>query len=453
MRKLFLFLMPCLLFLPSGAPVRADTHPPSASSGQIRFYIDTAGFRATGGLTHQEVYFLLPGDQLSFRPEAGAGYTATFTVEWCVQDAKGDTLHHRRLMKRTQVDSAGQGPAQAGTSAVLDLFSVTLRPGDHRLTVTVQDTLSGKKGISQTGLPVAAFDQEHLAVSDLQIGSSIEDADGQGKFVKNRKRVIPNVIRSVSSDRPTLYAYFEIYNLQPAAPDAGAFSLFYAILDSSDAEVKRYPVRRIPKPGASCAKAEALDLSDLPPGDYALRVTVEDHQNARRAQREQGFRLLPVQGPSPLLSVDEEALRRYYDGIKHLATQKELDTYRSLDPEGKRRFILDFWKRRDPTPGTPANEFALEHFQRMSYADAHLREGRTKGSDTDRGRVYILYGPPADVERHTTPLQSKSYEVWTYERGGNYEFVFLDRRGAGAYELVHSTMPGEKYDPMWQSER
>lgn len=449
MRRLFLFLMPCLLILPSGSLTWADTRPPSVSSGQVRFYTDTAGFRAPAGLTCQEVYFLLRGDQLSFQPEAGAGYTATFTVELCIQNAAGDTLQYKPMMRRTQLDSVGRE-----TSAALDLFSVTLRPGDYRLTVTVQDTVSGKKGVSQAGLPVTAFDQEHLTVSDLQIGSSIEDADDQGKFVKNRKRITPNVIRSVSSDHPTLYTYFEIYNLRPApAPDADTFSLFYAILDSSDAEVKRYPARRIPKPGASCAKTEALDLSGLPPGAYALRVTVEDHLNGHRARGERGFRLLPVQGPSQLLSVDEEALRRYYDGIKRLATQKELDTYRSLDPEGKRRFILDFWRRRDPTPGTPANEFALEHFQRMSYADAHLREGRTKGSDTDRGRVYILYGPPAEVEKHTTPLQGKSYEVWTYERGGNYEFVFLDRRGAGAYELVHSTMPGEKYDPMWQSER
>ena len=440
MRRFFLSFMRCLFAASAFCAVRSSwadppptapaQHPPSVSSGQIRFYTDTAGVRAP------------------------AGYTATFTVELCVQDAKGDTLHHRRLMKRTQADSVSQGPAQAETSAVLDLFSVTLKPGDYRLTVTVQDTVSGKKGVSQTGLPVTAFDQGHLAVSDLQIGSSIEDANDQGKFVKNRKRVTPNVIRGVSSDHPALYIYFEIYNLRPApASDADSFSLFYAILDSSGAEVKRYPARRVRKPGASCAKTEALDLSGLPPGDYALRVTVEDNLNGHRARRERGFRLLPIQGPSHLLSVDEEALRRYYDGIKRLATQKELDTYRSLDPEGKRRFILDFWKRRDPTPGTPANEFALEHFQRMSYADAHLREGRTKGSDTDRGRVYVLYGPPAEVEKHTTPLQSKSYEVWTYERGGHYEFVFLDRRGAGAYELVHSTMPGERYDPMWQSER
>ena len=127
--------------------------------------------------------------------------------------------------------------------------------------------------------------------------------------------------------------------------------------------------------------------------------------------------------------------------------------YKTLAPEAKLRFLVTFWKKRDPTPRTAENEFVVEHLRRIRYADDHFG-GRAsgRGSDTDRGRVYIKYGPPDDIRPFTMMSEEKSYEIWTYETRGYYEFVFRDRRGFGIYELVHSTMPGERYNPDWQDE-
>jgi GWxTD domain-containing protein len=357
------------------------------------------------------------------------------------------------MIRRTHADSVHQGRVPAGTAAVLDVFPVTLPPGVHLLALTVRDTVSGREGTCRQTFAAPAFAPERLSLSDLQVGTSISDAEGKGRFVKNRKLVMPNVTRSISASSPSLFLYFEIYNLSPGKSGGSeTFRVTYAVLDSADHEVRRFPVRNVAKPGLSCAKAEVLDLSGLAPGDYTLRVRVSEGPNDPGAEGRRSFHLLPVPSPMPLLSLDEDALHRYFDGMKYLATQKELDLYRSLDPEGKRRFVLGFWKQRDPTPGTQENEFAGEHFRRMGYADKHLRQGQMKGSDTDRGRVYILYGPPSDIAKRTQPTDGKSYEVWTYETGGYYEFVFLDRRGVGDFELIHSTMPGEKYNPTWQEE-
>jgi len=423
---------------------------PAASVGDIGFYIDTAGFRASEGSTYQEIYFLLPGRQLSFEPDDAGVPTATFAVDVCVQNAAGDTVRYERMRRRTQ---AGAEDGAQG-AAVLDLFTLTLNPGDGALTVTVQDERSGKEGMCRIALPVTAFDQERLAISDIQFGSQIAQAEGEGKFVKNGMRVTPNVMRRVSSESPVLYAYFEIYNFaQDPNVKTDSFNLYFAIVDSSGAEVKPFPGKRIRKPGSSCVNTESLDLSDLKPGDYDLMVMVKDNLNGRRVIVKRGFTLLPPGAPSTNLGLDDAALQRYYDGIKYLATQQELETFRSLTPEGKRDFVVAFWKRKDPTPGSPENEFALKHFRQMQFADTQFREGKKKGSDTDRGRVFIRYGPPSDIQRYMTRSIGKAYQIWTYQKTGNYEFVFIDRRGTGAYELVHSNMPGERYNPYWKVDR
>ncbi|HJZ99075.1 MAG TPA: GWxTD domain-containing protein, partial [Candidatus Solibacter sp.] len=114
-------------------------------------------------------------------------------------------------------------------------------------------------------------------------------------------------------------------------------------------------------------------------------------------------------------------------------------------------FIAEFWRRRDPTPGSPENEFYQEHYRRLAEADQKFSSG-VAGWRTDRGRVYITWGPPDFVE--TNPMGSRGFalgqlsdapelptEIWTYEHlpasagSGRTQFVFVDR-GGGDYRLL-----------------
>ena len=101
----------------------------------------------------------------------------------------------------------------------------------------------------------------------------------------------------------------------------------------------------------------------------------------------------------------------------------KLSTTKQLD-----QFVEEFWSRRDPTPGTRQNEFKEEHYRRIAYADAHFAAGMP-GWKTDRGRIYIVYGPPDRVEHNpsavaqrilqpTSDVRNSSYpyEVWHYKR-------------------------------------
>jgi GWxTD domain-containing protein len=127
--------------------------------------------------------------------------------------------------------------------------------------------------------------------------------------------------------------------------------------------------------------------------------------------------------------------------VRYIITGEERRAFLlSPDPE-KPQFIEDFWKRRDPDPDTPENEFKIEYLARLEKATQLFVGEGTPGWLTDRGRIYILFGPPMD--RITEPLGGEAYtrcqEIWYY---GNFPVVFIDQTCIGSYKLVTYDLSG-----------
>ncbi|MFQ5744352.1 MAG: GWxTD domain-containing protein [Acidobacteriota bacterium] len=141
----------------------------------------------------------------------------------------------------------------------------------------------------------------------------------------------------------------------------------------------------------------------------------------------------------------DEALERWpKEFVSYLITDQELQLYQSLeDREQRLRFIDRFWELRDPTPGTQRNEYREEHLRRFAFATRMYAAGKP-GWATDRGRIYIILGPPNQLQRNPTgrgPMERAS-EVWTYNGVDNprldasLDLAFVDFHGTGEYELV-----------------
>ncbi|MBW3565187.1 MAG: GWxTD domain-containing protein [Acidobacteria bacterium] len=146
-------------------------------------------------------------------------------------------------------------------------------------------------------------------------------------------------------------------------------------------------------------------------------------------------------------------LREWGEGpVRWLMTQEDRSTWNSLGvDEYAREFIELFWARRDPTPGTDANEWKEAFEKRVEAADKQFGDSRMRGSLSDRGRVFILLGSPyrRTVQQETSVGGSEaraSLELWHYERGSkppfaegpDFEIEFMDTWGRGEYVLVMS---------------
>jgi len=122
--------------------------------------------------------------------------------------------------------------------------------------------------------------------------------------------------------------------------------------------------------------------------------------------------------------------------LRVIAKGGDIKKIQNAPPEERDRLIAEYWKERDPTPGTDENELFDEFLRRIREANQRFSFSRDDGWNTDRGRVYLKYGPPDIIERDIPARNSFGrYEIWTYEIL-KQQFVFYDRNGTGLYRLV-----------------
>lgn len=116
--------------------------------------------------------------------------------------------------------------------------------------------------------------------------------------------------------------------------------------------------------------------------------------------------------------------------VRYTITPEERKIFIELPRSERKKFKEEFWKKRDPFPTTEDNEFKTEYYRRIEYANKYFAGGRP-GYLQDRGRIYILFGPPSQKSRY--PGSSPPYEIWYY---GQFPIIFEDRYYNGDYQLV-----------------
>ncbi len=145
--------------------------------------------------------------------------------------------------------------------------------------------------------------------------------------------------------------------------------------------------------------------------------------------------------------------------VPYIITADERAAFSKLGTnEEREQFIEHFWQVRNPDPDLGENSYKEEHYRRMAYANEHFSSG-VPGWRTDRGHIYILWGPPDEIESHPTggtydrPMwqgggstTTYPWELWRYRHlediGDNIELEFVDPSGSGEFHLTRD--PGEK---------
>ncbi len=136
--------------------------------------------------------------------------------------------------------------------------------------------------------------------------------------------------------------------------------------------------------------------------------------------------------------------------VVYIITPKEKEVFLQLETDREREaFITAFWKQRDPEPLTPENEFMIEHYRRISYANQHFgKEGPGAGWRSAMGRVYILLGQPDQVERYENDAEIFPVVLWFYQGKAelglpnSFYVAFFKRSGVGEYELYSPVKDG-----------
>ncbi|TKJ41269.1 hypothetical protein CEE37_06270 [candidate division LCP-89 bacterium B3_LCP] len=119
--------------------------------------------------------------------------------------------------------------------------------------------------------------------------------------------------------------------------------------------------------------------------------------------------------------------------LKYVASDDEYDYFKKAPPSKREELFKEFWRKKDPTPGTLANEKMDEYYRRIRYANNSF-SGFKDGWKSDMGKIYVIFGAPTDVKRYPFSINVKPYEIWYYY-DIHREFIFVDEEGFGQYRL------------------
>jgi len=347
-----------------------------------------------------------------------------------------------------------------------DIFGFLLAPDLYRVYITASDyhDQSVKDSLSFL-VDIKPFPTDGVILSDVQLSTSIipMERDSNNRFYKNSFEVKPNPSRMYGAHQPVLFYYLEAYNLKQKQSEY--YYTRAVVTNAVGKEVINHekPKRRV---NASSVEVGKVNVNSLRTGTYTFTYSIIDSTDGSTVSSSERFNVFNPSLPMDTLinpntmnidateyaTMNEAEVDKEFDQAKYISTKNEVDQYKKLKGvEAKRKALHEFWAKRDEDMLTPQNEKKIEYFKRVAEANGQYKTGFREGWKSDRGRIYIIYGPPDNIERHANEIDVKPYEVWFYNSiQGGVEFIFGDRSGFSDYILLHSTHRNELRDENWR---
>ena len=405
----------------------------------VDFDVDWAAFKGQADSSRLEFFYSIPYSELDYvawgRDSIAARYSVRFSIE-------GDGFDREATLFKQAVLDSFRGAQETGLR-FRDAFSLMVPPGRYRSRAVLakpagaaRDTLEDREVFAEAGSW-----EDSVTVPDFTQGlqmSTIQLASGVVVHQDGGYTVLPNPSRRFGESADTqLFFYFEGYNLS-RRPDSFLVSTVIATSAPEPETLVYTAPGPKPKSGAEVSSVLGVSVADLDPGDYVLSVRITDIGLGRTTERRAGFSIAAsaaTGGSTPMRLTDLTQLeRQYYRDLEYVATAMELQHYEALvDSAKQEQYLAWFWGRRGRAS---LSEFA----RRMETAKQRYSAARMSGIKEDRGKIYVRYGEPDEVQRTVIEVDRRPREYWRYY-GLGYAFVFIDLRADNVYRLAWTDCP------------
>ena len=395
------------------------------------FFVDYASFREEIGEKYRlEVYYKIFDRGLTF-VKYDNQFRASYEVELLVLNKVNKQVTGTSMEEDYVVDTYEE--TQSPDDFLINMMNLSLYSGRYKLRIKFIDGNSGSQSVFEKNFTIPSWTSKKTMFSDIEFIRELSDSNEKSKFNKRGKKVVPSVDRNFGDPDPTLSIYYEIYG---GPKEAGEYDLVYEIYSLGHRFSLQETVRVEIGP-RTFYRFESFPLEGFSEGDYVLAVKLQD-KDKEKAKIER-----PFQVEWTLLSMLRNDYQKFVDQLRYADTDgEEIRKLKETKEEERLQKWLEFWKSRDPTPGTPENELRDEYYRRLKYANQNFAISNKEGWETDMGMVYIIYGHPDEVEKHPFDQDVRTYQRWHYYKAQSYMdrrnvsrvFLFVDR-GDGEYEL------------------
>jgi GWxTD domain-containing protein len=453
MKKTFLFLSVIYLLLPGII----------FSQSKFYFDLDYSVFKNIDSTSIVEFYFAFNQKNLKYI-KTSDGFDAMANIEVNIFEKDKEKIIFSDLYGlQSKVTDTAKSKL---VNKLIGQQNFKLNPGKYLFTLVGLDYNDKLKcDTVKFDINIPFYDSNKTYISDIQLGTSIDkSSESKSLFYKNGLEITPNPNILFGMNLNTLWYYFEIYSLNKDFLSDSVF--FIATITDLSNNVIMQKTKREKSNSPAFAEIGNFKIDSLDKGSYFVKFEIVDRQYQVNIQKEKKFFVYNVSKSnitdqkdgqdylrSEYVTMKEDKIDDEFDKAIYIRTQTETDDYKKLKTvEEKRLFIYNFWKKRDENPFTPINEFKVKYFNSITEANRIFKQGFTEGWKTDRGRIYLIYGKPSDVESFPNESDTKGYEIWHYDmlQGGTI-CVFLESQpGSGYYLLSHSTIRGEFRNDNWR---
>jgi len=452
-QKIFIFFIGILIFYKTGL-----------SDDKIYFNFDYALFKAENEESILEVYYSVNQKSLKYLLN-GNMFEAAAKIDISILDINSNKVLISNIYKTPSVTSDTSD--EKLMQKLVGQLNYLLKDGSYKLKIMGSDfNDSTNQDVYEEEININNYTNKSLRVSDIELSTRIQKAkDDKSIFYKNTLEVVPNPSNLFGMNLYDLYYYFELYYLSKENI-SDEFYLSYSIINLNNEKVISF-VKKIKRTSESKADFGKIKIDSLKRGSYTFSISLTDSVKNVNITREKKFfifnnidNILTTNRQDDFLkseyaTMDEKVMDKEFELSQYIMSDqdnKKFDNLKSLDD--KRKFMYTFWKTRNANPNSPILDRKIEYFKRVNEANKTYKEAYNEGWKTDRGRIFIIYGKPDDIERFPFEADKKSYEIWKYnsvEGGG--ECVFIERQpSTGVYWLVHSTFRNELKNEQWEIE-
>jgi GWxTD domain-containing protein len=379
--------------------------------GDFTFYLDSAAFRGKDGRVLQQFYVRIPNNEINFKQHVD-GYTAKLRVSIELRDPEGNPVIQDSEERGFKEDVK----AHADNSLYFQTLikSYYMEPGVYLLSYAIEDLEAQKRTV--LGVMKNKFNTAFVRNSRIEIPVIPDDAPSFSlpRFVwsidnvDGRTVYHPNPPRMYGLYKDTLEVYVELY-LPAHMAEAPTFEFKSYVMDA-EGETMAGRTLSLPNPDSPGGEGGLRtypivireDLAKFPAGAYTLQFSFGLERNILSRVRAGAFSVAWD------IRTWEVPRRSYMAEARFLLGDTEYAAFQQMSFGEQERTLDELWRAEDPAPETGINESFEQFLERLAYVNTRFAEHTREAIFTDRGQIYMRWGPPDDFIEDVIPVNRET---------------------------------------------
>lgn len=407
-------------------PAQTSMNRTTEYLAQAPFNVDIFSFRAGDGKSRLDLHLRIYNNMLTFVKQ-DSQFVASYEVVVDLFGDKENSSEAPLLLEKVWSQTVMAPSYEISVSR--NRYHEIVRSFDAPLTgkvarIQIRDKDSDRTFTIKRLVQVSPVDADSLGLSSVALVTEKQRNE------RREKGIAPNLSGLVyvkGKEKPMLY--YELYNTEKKREKVSVqYTVF--LTGREEKQVDGF-TREIKLIDEKTEVHEEIPTEKLTGGDYAVTLAVKDKEDGPALAEGRATFRVRIAGLAANITNLMEAIEQ----LRYVTDSKEIDIILEgkTDEEKQARFS-DFWRKRDPSPGTEENELMAEYYDRILYTNQVFTR-YMPGWRTDMGMIYIKYGAPDFVDRRPSDANSRAYEIWEYYIHRR-RFIFMDMTGFGDYRLA-----------------